>query len=325
MQNRPSPAALKPMNSAAEDTGSVAILLCTFNGGNFIREQLDSIAAQCHQNWVVYASDDGSSDETLDILRQYQHSWGEARLLLSEGPRSGFSNNFLKVLQIACGHHAYYAFCDQDDLWHCAKLERALNWLEQQPDNTPALYCGRTRVIDSTGNAIGMSPLFRKRPSFENALMQSLAGGNTMVINQALCDVLKETPANTPLVCHDWWAYLLATGCGGNVCYDPVPMLDYRQHDQNVIGANTSLKNRLSRVSQMLKGSLREWNSTNIAALNSFLPRLTSASSLSLRRFEQARNASLITRIKLMVSSRFYRQTLFGNLGLALAILTKRI
>jgi len=75
----------------------------------------------------------------------------------------------------------------------------------------------------------------------------------------------------------------------------------------------------------MLKGSHREWNSTNIAALNSLSPRLTAASSSSLRRFEQARNASLITRIKLMVTSRFYRQTLFGNLGLVVAVLTKRI
>lgn len=325
VQNPPFPAAMEPVNSAAGDAESVAVLLCTFNGGNFIREQLDSIAAQGHENWVVYASDDGSTDKTLDILRQYQHSWGEARLLLSQGPRSGFSNNFLNVLQIASGRHAYYAFCDQDDLWHPAKLERALNWLKQQADNTPALYCGRTRVIDSTGKAIGFSPLFSKPPSFENALMQSLAGGNTMVINQALCDLLKETPANTPLVCHDWWTYLLATGCGGNVCYDPVPTLDYRQHDRNVIGANTSLKNRLSRLTQMLKGSHREWNSTNIAALNSLSPRLTAASSSSLRRFEQARNASLITRIKLMVTSRFYRQTLFGNLGLVVAVLTKRI
>jgi glycosyltransferase involved in cell wall biosynthesis len=318
-------AAATPLNSLAKNAGSVAVLLCTFNGGRFLRDQLESIAAQSHSNWVIYASDDGSTDETVEILQQYQQIWGEDRLVLSQGPQSGFTNNFLTVLGRACGQHAYYAFCDQDDHWHPAKLQRALNWLEQQPVRQPSLYCGRTRIINVTGKALGFSPLFNKRPSFENALMQSLAGGNTMMINQAACSLLRETPADTPLVCHDWWAYLLVTGCGGNVYYDPTPTLDYRQHNQNVIGANTTIKNRLDRLDHMLKGSLSEWNTTNIAALNIVLPRLTPSNAVSLKRFERARNAPLATRVKLMLSSRFYRQTFWGNLGLALAVLIKRI
>ncbi|WP_256573351.1 MULTISPECIES: glycosyltransferase family 2 protein [unclassified Pseudomonas] len=303
----------------------MAVLLCTFNGGRFLRDQLESIAAQTHSNWVIYASDDGSTDETVEILQQYQQMWGEDRLVLSQGPQSGFTKNFLAVLGRACGQHAYYAFCDQDDYWHPAKLQKALNWLEQQPVQQPSLYCGRTRIINVTGKALGFSPLFNKRPSFENALMQSLAGGNTMMINQAACSLLRETPADTPLVCHDWWAYLLVTGCGGNVYYDPMPTLDYRQHNQNVIGANTTFKDRLDRVDHMLKGSLSEWNTTNISALNTVLSRLTPSNAVTLKRLERARNAPLVTRVKLMVSSRFYRQTFLGNLGLALAVLVKRI
>ncbi|MNJ13180.1 putative glycosyltransferase EpsE [compost metagenome] len=318
-------AAAAPLNSLEENAGSVAVLLCTFNGGRFLREQLESIAAQSHSNWVIYASDDGSMDETIEILRQYQQIWGEDRLMLSQGPQSGFTNNFLTVLGRACGQHAYYAFCDQDDYWHPTKLQRALSWLEQQPARQPSLYCGRTQVIDSTGKTLGLSPLFGKRPSFENALMQSLAGGNTMMINQAACSLLRETPADTPLVCHDWWAYLLVTGCGGNVYYDPTPTLDYRQHNQNVIGANTSIKSRLNRLNRMLKGSFSEWNTINIAALNTVSSQLTPGNLVNLKRFERARNAPLATRVKLMLRSRFYRQTLWGNLGLALAVLIKRI
>ncbi|MGJ7514114.1 glycosyltransferase family 2 protein [Pseudomonas baetica] len=303
----------------------MAVLLCTFNGGSFLKEQLDSISAQSHEQWVVYASDDGSTDETLEILQQYREAWGNDRLLISKGPQSGFSNNFLSVLSAACGHHHYYAFCDQDDRWHPTKLKRALDWLERQPSATPSLYCGRTQVVNVTGEIIGLSPLFKKRPSFENALMQSLAGGNTMLINQAACSLLNKTPSNTPLVCHDWWAYLLITGCGGTVYYDPIPTLDYRQHTQNVIGANTSIKSRLSRLKQMFQGSFREWNTKNIAALTLLSPHLTQSNAVSLMRFEQARNAPLTTRVKLMVASRYYRQTLLGNLGLALAVLSKRI
>lgn len=325
MPNLSRPVAAVPLNSSVTSAESVAVLLCSFNGGRFLKDQLDSIAAQAHSSWVVYASDDGSSDETLGILRQYQQAWGEDRLVLSQGPRSGFSNNFLSVLNRACGKHPYYAFCDQDDVWHPSKLQVAVKWLAKQPGDLPSLYCGRTRIINANAEVIGLSPLFSKRPSFENALMQNLAGGNTMVINQAACALLNETPINTPLVCHDWWAYLLVSGCAGRVHYDPVPTLDYRQHSHNVIGANTSMKNRLSRLERMFKGNLSEWNSTNVAALNTLSSLLAPASVASLERFEQARRASLFTRARLMVLGRFYRQTLFGNLGLALAVLIKRI
>ncbi|MFI8222912.1 glycosyltransferase family 2 protein [Pseudomonas sp. NPDC085632] len=303
----------------------MAILLCTYNGGSFLKEQLDSIAAQSHAQWVVYASDDGSTDETLEILQHYRESWGHERLLISQGPRRGFSNNFLSVLGQACSHHGYYAFCDQDDYWHPTKLQRALDWMELQPTTTPSLYCARTRLVDETGNVAGLSPLFNKRPSFENALMQSLAGGNTMMINQSACSLLDLTPANTPLVCHDWWAYLLITGCGGNVYCDPTPTLDYRQHAHNVIGANTSAKSRLYRLKRMFQGSLQEWNATNIAALTLLATYLTPRNQVKLERFEQSREARLAKRIKLMITGRFYRQTIMGNLGLALAVLIKRI
>ncbi|WP_033049590.1 glycosyltransferase family 2 protein [Pseudomonas sp. GM21] len=313
------------MSRPAAASGSVAILLCTFNGESFLKEQLDSIAAQSHKHWVVYASDDGSTVETLEILQHYRDAWGDDRLLISQGPQRGFSNNFLSVLGKACGHHAYYAFCDQDDRWHPTKLQRALDWLERQSPEAPSLYCGRTQIVNVMGEITGLSPLFRKRPSFKNALMQNLAGGNTMLINQAACSILNKTPSDTPLVCHDWWAYLLITGCGGNVYYDPTPTVDYRQHTQNVIGANTSIKSRVARLKRMFQGSFGEWNAKNIAALTALSSHLTPHNAVSLMRFEQARNAPLISRIKLMVASRFYRQTLMGNLGLALAVLVKRI
>lgn len=325
VSNQPLPATVTTLSSPAGAAGNVAILLCTYNGGRFLRQQLDSIAAQTHPHWTVYASDDGSTDETLEILQQYREAWGSQRLKISRGPERGFSVNFLSVLAQACGGHMYYAFCDQDDIWHPTKLQNALEWQRCQPADIPTLYCGRTRIIDTTGRAIGFSPLFSKRPSFENALMQSLAGGNTMLINQAACSLLVETPTDAQPVCHDWWAYLLISGCGGNVYYDPVPTLDYRQHAQNVIGANTSLMSRVSRLTSMLKGSLQDWNNTNIAALNHLQKRLTAHNLSSLQRFEQARNAPLATRIKLMLQSRFYRQTLLGNLGLVMAVLFRKI
>ncbi|WP_224450888.1 MULTISPECIES: glycosyltransferase family 2 protein [Pseudomonas] len=303
----------------------MAILLCTYNGGSFLKDQLDSIAAQSHERWVVYASDDGSTDDTLETLQRYREAWGQDRLIILQGPGRGFSNNFLSVLGHACGRQKYYAFCDQDDYWHPTKLQRAVAWLKCQPVDTPALYCGRTRIVTETGEFAGLSPLFCKPPSFENALMQNLAGGNTMLINQAACSLLNMTPPAAPLVCHDWWTYLLITGSDGNVHYDPTPTLDYRQHSQNVIGANTSVKSRLLRVKRMFQGSMKEWNDANIAALTLLSAHLSERNVETFKQFERGRNAALFSRIKMMISSRFYRQTFIGNVGLALAILINKM
>ncbi|WP_213876540.1 glycosyltransferase family 2 protein [Pseudomonas sp. dw_358] len=306
-------------------TPCVAVLLCTFNGGRYLAEQLDSISAQTCGDWVVYASDDGSTDGTLAILSNYQAAWGHDRLKIFKGPRQGFSKNFLSVLGRASGHHRFYAFCDQDDRWHAEKLERAADWLTLQPDEVPALYCGRTRVVDEAGKESGFSPLFNKPPTFKNALTQNIAGGNTMVINAGGCRVLALTPSDMPLVCHDWWAYLLITGCGGKVHYDKVPTLDYRQHAENIIGAGITLRSRVFRLQRLLGGTFSEWNERNISGLRRVQDHLTPMNLNVLERFDRARQASLLPRVFLIASSRLYRQTVFGNLGLALAVLIKRI
>lgn len=303
----------------------VAVLLCTYNGGRFLAEQLDSIAAQRYADWVVYASDDGSTDDTLQILERYRDLWGRARLVVERGPRQGFSQNFLSILRRANGRHRFYAFCDQDDRWHGDKLERALAWLNNQPAVVPSLYCGRTQVVDGDGHNTGLSPLFSKPPSFQNALMQNIAGGNTMVANASACQLLARTPVGMPLVCHDWWAYLLISGCGGRVHYDAHPTLDYRQHGANIIGAGITWQSRYSRLQRMFRGTFCEWNEINIRALEALADALTPDNVATLRYFALARQASLAGRLRWIATSKLYRQTLPGNLGLLLATVMNRI
>lgn len=113
---------------------TIAILLCTFNGQEFLPQQLDSIAAQHGVNWMVWASDDGSSDQTREILRRYQAAWGEHKLRIVEGPHSGFVANFLHLLALDAINADYFAFSDQDDLWHPEKLSAAVLALSAYPD-----------------------------------------------------------------------------------------------------------------------------------------------------------------------------------------------
>ena len=146
----------------------VAILLCTYNGARFLAQQLDSIAAQTHGDWVVWASDDGSSDETVAILEAYRARWEPGRLLISRGPGKGFVAHFLALTcraDVVAGH---YAYADQDDIWDKDKLARAVAWLLTESQDMPALYCARTRTIDANNNETGFSPAFTRPPGFRS-------------------------------------------------------------------------------------------------------------------------------------------------------------
>jgi len=243
-------------------------LLTTYNGEKYLQDQLDSIAGQTYRNWKLYASDDGSTDSTLDILQRFQRQHGANQVHLFAGPRKGFAQNFLSLIRNPDIRADYFAFCDQDDVWFADKLKRAVTRLNVMPDATSAaVYCSRTRLIDEVGGFIGYSPCFKRPPSFRNALVQSLAGANTMLLNQSARALLARVPITAPVVSHDWLCYLLVTGSGGEVIYDAEPTLDYRQHGGNLIGSNSSWADRLVRVRRMLSGTFRQWNQDNLVAL----------------------------------------------------------
>lgn len=305
-------------------SASVAILLCTYNGSAFISEQLESFAMQTHRNWVIYASDDGSSDETVKLLKEFQTKQGEDRLIILEGPRQGFAKNFLSLIKNPSIDADYFAFSDQDDVWFPDKLERSIARLDHIK-NVPALYCSRTRLIAADRRVIGFSPLFSALPDFRNALVQSIAGANTMLINRETRELMAETANEAPIVAHDWLTYLLVSGCGGRVIYDPAPSLDYRQHGGNLIGANSGLKERLIRLGKMCSGRFSEWSSQNLLILNSVKQRLTPENQLTLEQFEQARQSPFFRRLYLMKKSGVYRQSTQGNASLFLAACLKKI
>jgi hypothetical protein len=219
----------------------------------------------------------------------------------------------------------FYAWADQDDIWKADKLEKAIAWLRSIPENIPALYCGRTELICESGVPFGHSPKFSLPPNFSNALVQSIGGGNTMVFNQAARELLREAGDNLDVPSHDWWAYQLISGVGGVVHYDPVPTVLYRQHNENVIGTNSDWWARIKRLRMAFNGVFFDWNSRNIHALESMRHRLSQKNQVKLDQFKAARQQSLFYRILGFKRIGLYRQTVFGNLGLILATLLKKI
>lgn len=306
-------------------TAKVAILLCTYNGADFLAQQLDSFIQQTHKRWVIYASDDGSTDATLSILQRYQEKLGVDRLVVQQGPRQGFAQNFMSLVKNTMINADYYAFSDQDDVWFEDKLERGLASLSSTPSTMPALFCSRTRLIDASGQVIGYSPLFAKAPSFRNALVQSLAGANTMLLNAAARNLLAKAPGDACIVSHDWLTYLLVSGCGGSVIYDREPTLDYRQHDDNLMGSNSSMAGRWARMRKIFVGTFCEWNEQNLKVLNSYKLLLTGENLIALKCFEYARECNFFKRIYFLQKAGVYRQSAVDNIALVLAAIIGRV
>ena len=303
----------------------VAILLCTKQGEAFLQEQLDSIGRQTHTSWAVYASDDGSQDATPAILQDFKRRVGERKLAILRGPHMGFVANFLSLVCNPEIDADFYAYADQDDIWEDDKLARAVQFLQTVPGSVPAVYCSRTSNVDETNTCIGHSPLFTKPPGFANALVQNIGGGNTMVFNHAACQLLRLAGPDVQVATHDWWTYLLVTGCGGRVFYDPVPTVRYRQHGLNLVGGNNGWSARLYRARLLFQGRFVKWTDQHLAALQRVEYRLTPQNKCLLAEFAQARQSTVIRRITGLKRTGVYRQTLFDNLGLVVAALFRKI
>lgn len=306
-------------------TSSVAILLCTMQGESFLREQLDSIINQTYPFWLIWASDDGSTDGTQSILKEYQKKLGSEKMRVEKGPSQGYIKNFLSLVCNEKIEAKYYAYSDQDDIWLPEKLSRAIAWINTIPLNVPALYCARTCNVDEENNFLSLSPLFSKPPAFANALVQSIAGGNTMVFNQAACQLLRQAGPDVKVASHDWWTYLVVSGCGGQVYYDPEPMLRYRLHGRNQIGSSNTWAARFLRAVLLFKGNFRGWTDINTASLGRLYTNLTPDAVRLLNHFCKLRSQSFLTRLICINRRGVYRQTTMGNLGLLIAILFKKI
>ena len=309
--------------SAGDPT--VTILLCTFNGERFLAQQLASLERQTFKNWKLIASDDGSSDGTKSILQAFGKSFAPGKVKVIDGPRRGAPANFLSL---TCGKNLasdYYAFCDQDDVWEADKLARAIGVLEQAGLAVPALYGSRTSLIDETGRTTGFSPLFPKTPTFRSALVQSIAGGNTMVFNQKARELLAFCGADVTIPSHDWWLYQVTSACGGRVYYDAYPSVRYRQHAQNVIGSNMGFAARMRRLRMLRQGRFRQWSELNVAALARIRPRMNAENQQIFDLFCKARHRPLLQRAAMFAEAGVYRQTLLGNLGLAAAVVLNKI
>ena len=302
----------------------VSILMSVHNGARFLAEQIESILLQSYKHFVLYILDDDSCDKSSAIIAEYISNNPE-KIYYHKALNNNFRTSFLQLVCNEKINSNYYAYSDQDDIWEQDKLKVAVEFLQTIPKDTPALYCSRTTIVDKDNQTLSLSPLFKRTPSFANALVQNIGGGNTMVFNHAAKSLLENAGSDIKVPSHDWWTYMLVLGCGGKVFYDPNPYIRYRQHDANLIGANNSFGARLARLKMLLQGRFKQWSNQNIAALKIIEDQLTPANRTILNQFALARNKSLPLRFVGVRGSGVYRQTTFGNIGLIVATILNKI
>lgn len=230
------------MDDMRKQDVEIAVLIATYNGAEYLESLLESLIQQTYQNFICYIHDDGSEDETIQIIYKYKKRHKE-KIEVVEGDKTGSSkDNFLYLLRKV--HAQYYMFCDQDDVWMPDKIEKSLGRIKVIEGNMAKCVYTDLKVVDERLNLIDKSfyhytELDPSKNSYKNLLMSNVCVGCTIIINDQLKKLmLQQVFENIPM--HDWLAALLSSACGRLAFLDE-PTVLYRQHQTNVLGATKEL------------------------------------------------------------------------------------
>ena len=217
----------------------VNILMSTYNGQEFIAQQIQSIQKQTFENWNLLIRDDGSSDETPKIIADFAKSDARIRFINADKRENfGVIKNFYTLLKYEKAD--YYFFSDQDDVWQPQKLELTLASVEKENNQIPLMVYTDLAVVDRDLQVLHDSMIKTQSHHANTSLLEELTEntvtGGTMMVNHCLAKQWKQ--CYDDLIMHDWYLALLAASLGKLIYLDETTEL-YRQHESNVLGART--------------------------------------------------------------------------------------
>lgn len=222
---------------------SVAVVLSTFDGAEYLPAQLDSFVAQHEVDWTLFWRDDGSSDRSVAVMEAFAAGPGAGRCVrVDQSGHMGVTASYMALLRHAVAQDVTaVAFSDQDDVWLPGKLARGVGLLRAHPG--PALYCSRQVLVDSAMHRIGESEPITVAPSLGAALTQNVATGCTVILDAKAAALVAGSRPPPPTL-HDWWSYLVVAAAGGQIVADAEATVLYRQHGGNAVGAPPSRRRR---------------------------------------------------------------------------------
>ncbi len=240
----------------------VTIIMAVYNGEAYLKKQLDSIQCQTDHRWRIIARDDGSSDKSVEILKEFAASTDNEVLIYTNDTSSGSAkNNFAKLINDALDKDAkYIMFSDQDDIWKKNKIKLSMDKMKKfeakYGKDTPILVHGDAEIVNNDMKVISGSMLkysdIRRYPSLMQLLVQNNVTGCTMLINKALCSGIAKAVDSPDIIMHDYLAAIYAKVFGKTVFIDR-PLVSYRQHHNNSVGAKAN-KTPLYLIKRLLQG-----------------------------------------------------------------------
>lgn len=298
----------------------VDILMATYNGGKYIVEQIDSILNQNYNDWKLYIRDDGSKDNTINIVKEYIEKYPDKIILIEDGRRNlGPKLNFGELLKNSKSE--YCMFCDQDDVWMEEKVSLTLNKMieleKQYGKDKPILIHTDLKVVNERLDVINESfwnfmSLDPKRKAINKLLVENTITGCTMMINRKLKEEIKEIPEKCEM--HDWWIALVASSIG--VIYTiEKPTILYRQHENNQIGARQN-----SLVKKIIDTTIDIYDEQAKLLYDLYSNNMNQKDKAIVQDFIKLRNVSAVKRKYLVCKDGFFANKLLRNVKIVLFI-----
>ena len=297
----------------------IAVLMSTYNGEKYLKQQIDSILKQSVNAKVdLWVRDDGSNDSTCEILQSYAK---DGKLNWYSGKNLHSALSFMNLIKNVKDYD-YYAFADQDDIWEVNKLKISLEKIRNF-NNIPTLFFSNASLVDAELNPIGRN-VYRNHPKLDFYTLCCAGGllGCTMVFNDKLAESLRITPDRVNIIMHDFYAAQVCKALNGQIIYDHQPLVKYRQHSNNVVGVSvgmlSTLRDRISEITQRPGTSIAD----QARVVLSVYKEIETPKRVWLMKVEQYKE-SLFHRLSLVCSVRTHYINFNNSIKIRLAILLK--
>lgn len=302
----------------------IDILMATYNGEKYIVKQIESIINQTYTNWTLYIRDDGSSDNTVSIIKNFEKQYPNKIILIRDNKKGlGAKDNFAELMRYS--KQDYCMFSDQDDIWITSKIEKTFEVMKKAEKKytnaTPILVHTDLKVVDSNLNIINNSfwnyqNLNPKSKDINSLLVQNNVTGCTMMINKSLLNLSKDIPNNS--IMHDWWIALVAS-CFGKIEILNEATILYRQHGNNEVGAQEYksldfIKNKAKNINK-IKESINATILQGCEFRKKFNTKLNTSNKYIVDQFCELKNKNIIDKKVSIFKNKFYKNGLIRNIA----------
>lgn len=298
----------------------ILILISTYNGHLFLPELLNSLYRQEGICFEILVRDDGSTDDTKNILRRYNNKYGNVTVI--EGENIGAKNSFLELIQTASKRDdfEYVAFCDQDDVWKADKLKSAISLLKKEK---ACFYYSPYQLVDENLCPLSDNHHFLPIKDLAKSLVYNSVTGCTIV-----CDshIIKEAAKVHPqhIMMHDSWIFKIALAIQGKVVIDSTPHILYRQHGNNVVGGKENAIQMVKRrANNFFHPRCARYNEAE-ELYNGFYNKMSDENKLIMNDIHGYKQKSFLKRMSIAFNPKFKTGRSANDLIFKIAILTKK-